>query len=111
MQGVDEDDRDRVDGVLRDLRQAADHWAAVLADADATTFCVDLGDVRAVVDADGRLTSLALSPSVTTDYTHTELAARLNGALAVLREAAEADFRSRYGNPMSKRPEGPPRCP
>lgn len=111
MQGVDEDDRDRVDGVLRDLRQEADHWAAVLADADATTFSVDLGDVRAVVDADGRLTSLALSPSVTTDYTHTELAARLNGALAALREAADEDFRTRFGPATAECPEGPPRCP
>ncbi|HEX5143925.1 MAG TPA: DUF2710 family protein [Mycobacterium sp.] len=90
-------DRALVDEVLRELREAADRWEAMVAEAEQTTYRVDLGDVSAVVNADGKLIELTLSPRVTTDYTHTELADRLNVAFAALREEAEADNELRYG--------------
>ena len=92
----DQDD-DLVADVLRELDEAAERLSAMLADADGTTFTVDMGDIQAVANAEGRLVDLTLHPRVTTDYTHTELAARINTAFAALREAVEADFRTRYG--------------
>ena len=92
----DQDD-DLVADVLRELDEAAERLSAMLADADGTTFTVDMGDIQAVANAEGRLVDLTLHPRVTTDYTHTELAARINTAFAALREAVEADFRARYG--------------
>ena len=96
MQG----DSDRVAEVLRDLDEAADRWAAVLAEAEATTFSVDMGDIHAVVNADGRLVDLVLNPCVTADYTHGELAARINAAFAVLRAQVAADLPARYGGAL-----------
>lgn len=90
-------DRDLVESVLRELSEAADRWEALVAEAEAITYSVDLGDVHAVADADGRLIELDLHPAVVTDYTHDELAARLNIAFAALREEAEADYQNRYG--------------
>ena len=90
-------DSEHVAGVLRELDEAADRWAALLAEADATTFTVDMGDIRAVANADGRLINLTLHSSVTVDYTHGELAARINAAFAALRAEAATDFRARYG--------------
>ena len=88
-------DRDLVDAVLRDLREAAEKWAALVAEAERVTYSVDLGDVRAVANSDGRLIELALHPCVVTDYTHDELADRLNVAFTALREEAESDFEAR----------------
>ncbi len=68
-----------------------------MAQAEAVTFSVDLGDVQAVVNADGKLLELTLHPAVTTDYTHGELTERLNMAFAALREEAQADNQIRYG--------------
>lgn len=68
-----------------------------MAQAEAVTFSVDLGDVQAVVNADGKLVELTLHPAVTIDYTHGELTERLNMAFAALREEAEADNQIRYG--------------
>lgn len=91
-------DKDLVEAVLRDLREAAEKWEALVAEAENTTYSVDLGDVRAVTNSDGRLLELTLHPCVVTDYTHSELADRLNSIFAALREEAQSDFEQRYGN-------------
>lgn len=90
-------DKDLVESVLRDLSDAADKWEALVAEAETITYSVDLGDIRAVANADGRLIELTLHPAVVADYTHDELADRLNLAIAALRDEAEADYQARYG--------------
>lgn len=90
-------DKELVEAVLRDLSEAADRWEALVAEAESVTYSVDLGDVYAVVNCDGRLIELRLQPGVVTDYSHDELAQRLNVAIAALRDEAEADYRERYG--------------
>lgn len=95
--GAELSDRDLVDAVLRDLREAAEKWEALVAEAESITYSVDLGDVYAVANADGRLIELTLHPGVVTDYTHTELTDRLNLAFTALREEAQADYEQRYG--------------
>ena len=92
-----EQDHDLVADVLRELDEAAERLSAMLADTDATTFTVDMGDIQAVANAEGRLVELTLHPRVTTAYAHAELMVRINTAFAALREAVEADFRTRYG--------------
>ena len=103
MSGPDGDaelsDKDLVESVLRDLREAAEKWESLVAEAENTTYSVDLGDVRAVANSDGRLLELTLHPCVVSDYTHSELAERLNTVFAALRDEAVADFVARYGGP------------
>lgn len=89
--------RDIVDSVLRELNEAADRWEALLAQAEAITYSVDMGDVRAVANSDGKLVELTLDPTVMTEYGHHELAERLNVAFAALREEAQTDNQVRYG--------------
>lgn len=93
-------DKALVDAVLRELREAADKWELLVAEAETVTYSVDLGDVRAVVNADGRLVGLTLHPRVMTDYSHSELAERLNMTLRALREDAAADNELRYGGEL-----------
>lgn len=93
-------DRDLVDAVLRDLSEAADRWEALIAQAGTVTYSVDLGDIRAVANSDGRLLQLTLHPGVMTGYTHGELAGRLNLAIAALREEAETQNEATYGGPL-----------
>lgn len=88
--------RDLVDAVLCELNEAADRWEAVVAQAETTTYSVDLGDIRAVANSDGKLIELTLHPAVTTDYSHGELADRLNLAFTALREEAQSDYEARY---------------
>lgn len=88
---------DIVDAVLRELREAADRWEALVAQAETITYSVDLGDVQAVVNSDGKLIELTLHPAVTTEYTHGELSERLNLVFTALREEAETDNQARYG--------------
>ena len=90
-------DKDLVESVLRELNEAADRWEALVGQAETVTYSVDLGDVRAVANADGRLVELALHPTVMSGYTHGELADRLNVAISALREEAEAENHVRYG--------------
>ncbi len=90
-------DADLVEAVLRELSEAADKWEALVAQAETVTYSVDLGDVHAVVNADGRLLDLTLHPDVMTGYAPGELADRLNLAIAALREEAEAENQARYG--------------
>ena len=90
-------DRDLVEAVLRELSDAADKWEALVAQAETITYSVDLGDIQAVVNSDGRLLKLTLHPGVMTGYAHGELADRLNLAIAALREEAESENRARYG--------------
>jgi hypothetical protein len=97
---VELSDKDLVESVLRELSEAADKWEAVVTQAEATTYSVDLGDVHAVVNSDGRLVELALHPDVTTGYTHVELADRLNLAIAALRDEAEAENQTRYSGDL-----------
>ena len=81
----------------RDLAEAADRWEALVAQAETVRYSVDMGDIRAVANSDGKLVELALEPGVTADYTHGELAHRLNSAFAALRAEVEEDYRTRYG--------------
>lgn len=90
-------DRDLVESVLRELSEAADKWEALVAQAETVTYSVDLGDIHAVANSDGRLLELTLHPGVMTGYAHGELTDRLNLAIAALREEAEAENQARYG--------------
>jgi len=94
------DDKALVDDVLRELREAADKWEALVAEAERISYSVDLGDIRAIVNSDGRLVELTLDPDAMSSYTHYELAERLNAAFAALREEALADNAARYGGPL-----------
>jgi hypothetical protein len=93
-------DKDLVESVLRELNEAADKWEALVGQAETVTYSVDLGDIHAVANADGRLVELALHPSVMAGYTHGELADRLNLAITAVREEAEAENRARYGGAL-----------
>jgi hypothetical protein len=93
-------DKDLVESVLRELSEAADKWEALVGQAEAITYSVDLGDIHAVVNADGRLVELTLHPTVMAGYTHSELAERLNLAITALRDEAEAENRERYGGAL-----------
>lgn len=90
-------DKDLVDAVLRELNEAAERWEALVAQAETITYSVDLGDIHAVANSDGKLIDLTLHPAVVTDYSHGELTERLNLAFAALREEAEIDNQARYG--------------
>jgi hypothetical protein len=90
-------DKALVDDILRELREAADKWETLVADAERITYTVDLGDIHATVNSDGKLVELILDPRVMTDYTHGELADRLNVAFSALRHEAETDNAARYG--------------
>lgn len=89
-------DRALVESLLRDLDDAAQRWADRIAEAESTAYDVDLGDIQAVANADGRLVGLHLDSTVA-HYSHHELADRLNIAFGALRGEAHADFRQRYG--------------
>jgi hypothetical protein len=93
-------DKDLVESVLRELSEAADKWETLVAQAEAVTYSVDLGDVYAVANSDGRLLRLVLHPGVMTGYAHGELAARLNLAITALRDEVEADNWVAYGGPL-----------
>ncbi|HME75255.1 MAG TPA: DUF2710 family protein [Mycobacterium sp.] len=93
-------DKDLVESVLRELSEAADKWEALVGQAETITYSVDLGDIRVVVDADGRLVELTLHPTVVSGYTHGELAERLNLAIAALREEVETENEARYGGAL-----------
>jgi hypothetical protein len=90
-------DKDLVESVLRELSEAAAKWEALVGQAETITYSVDLGDIQAVVNSDGRLVELTLHPSVMAGYSHSQLAERLNLAIAALREEAEAENQARYG--------------
>ena len=83
--------------MLRELNEAADKWEAIVAEAAKITYTVDLGDIHAVANSDGKLVELTVHPQAMTEYTHGELVDRLNVAFAALREEAEADNAERYG--------------
>lgn len=90
-------DKEVVDAVLRELTEAADRWEADVAQAETVTYSVDMGDIQAVANSDGKLIGLTLHPHVTTAYTHTELADRLNLAFMALSDEVRHDYESRYG--------------
>ena len=90
-------DKALVDDILRELRDAADKWEKLVAEAERITYSADLGDIHATVNSDGRLVELVLNPRVMSDYSHGELADRLNVAFAALRQEAETDNAIRYG--------------
>ena len=93
-------DKELVDAILRDLAEAADRWEALVAQAETVTYSVDMGDIQAVADSDGKLVNLTLHPSVTTQYSHGELAERMNTAFAALRAEVEDDYQARYGGDL-----------
>jgi hypothetical protein len=93
-------DSDLVESVLRELSDTADKWEAFVGQAEAITYSVDLGDISAVVNSDGKLVELTMHPSVVSGYTHGELADRLNLAIAALREEAEVENQARYGGAL-----------
>jgi hypothetical protein len=90
-------EKELVESVLRDLSEAADKWEALVAEAETVTYSVDLGDIRAVANSDGRLVDLTLHPDVMTGYSHAELAERVNLAISALRDEAIAENDARYG--------------
>lgn len=92
-------DSERVDTVLRDLAAAAERWEAVLAEAAAVTYRVDMGDLQAVANSDGRLVDLTLHPGVSA-YHHHELTERLNIAFEALRDEAQHDYDARFGGTL-----------
>ena len=102
MEGTDGDrevsDRELVDTVLRELDESAARWEALLAVAEAATYSVDMGDIQATANADGKLIELTLHPDAMVIYTHTELAERLNTAFAALRDEALYDHEVRFGD-------------
>lgn len=83
--------------MLRDLNEAAKKWETLVTQAATITYSVDFGDIRAVINSDGRLLELTLHPDVITGYAHGELADRLNLAIAALRQEAQAEHQARYG--------------
>ena len=91
-------EKDLVESVLRELSEAAERWEALVAEAETITYSVDLGDIHAVANSDGKLIDLTLHPAVVTDYSHGELTDRLNLAFEALREEAETDNQARYGS-------------
>ena len=93
-------DKDLVESVLRELSEAADKWEALVGQAETITYSVDLGDIRVVIDSDGRLVELTLHHNVVSGYTHGELAERLNLAIAALREEVETENEARYGGAL-----------
>lgn len=93
-------DKELVDSVLRDLAEAADRWEALVAQSETVTYSVDMGDMHAVADSDGKLVNLSLDPGITRRYSHNELAARMNTAFAALRAEVEDDYQSRYGGEL-----------
>lgn len=100
VSGVGLTDQQRVEAVLRDLAEAADRWEALLAEAASITYSVDMGDIQAVANCDGRLLDLTMHPGVPVHYSHHELAERLNIAFEALRVEAEDDYRARYGGTL-----------
>lgn len=90
-------DKALVDDILRELSAAADKWEELVAQAETISYSVDLGDIHATANSDGKLVELTLNPGVMAEYTHGELADRLNAAFAALRQEAEADNAARYG--------------
>jgi hypothetical protein len=90
-------DKELVESVLRDLEEAADRWEALLVEAESTTYTVDMGDIQAVANSDGKLIDLTLRSNVVTDYSHPELAERMNVAFAALRDEVYEDYRKRFG--------------
>ena len=77
--------------------EAADRWEALLAKAESTTYTVNMGDIHAVANSDGKLIDLTLHPNVVTSYSHGELAERMNMAFAALRDEVQRDYRNRFG--------------
>jgi diaminopimelate epimerase len=90
-------DKQLVESALREMDELADRWEALLVEAEATTYTVDMGDIHAVANSDGKLIELTLAASVVTDYSHGELADRMNVAFAALRDEVQEDDRVRYG--------------
>ena len=86
-----------VESALREMDELADRWEALLVEAEATTYTVDMGDIHAVANSDGKLIELTLAANVVTDYSHGELADRMNVAFAALRDEVQEDYRLRYG--------------
>ncbi|MEI7546200.1 MAG: DUF2710 family protein [Mycobacteriaceae bacterium] len=93
-------DRDCVASVLRALDAGNNHWEALLLEAEAITYAVDMGDIHAVANCDGKLIQLTLQPNVVTDYSHGELAERMNVAFAALADEVQADYRMRFGGDL-----------
>lgn len=89
-------EKELVASLLRDLDEAAQRWEERLAEAESIAYDVDLGDVQAVANSDGRLVELQLDSRVA-HYNHHELADRLNLAFGALRDEAHADYQRRYG--------------
>lgn len=102
MEGIPEadgfGDGEIVDAVVRDLEANLARWEADLAAAEAVTFSVDMGDIQAVANADGKLIELILHPDAMVIYGHSQLAERLNIAFEALRAEALREHEARYGD-------------
>jgi hypothetical protein len=89
-------DRELVEAVLRDLDEHEARWEALIAASESVTYSVDMGDIQAVANSDGKLIELTLHPDAMVVYTHAELADRLNTAFAALRDEALCDHEARH---------------
>ncbi len=94
-------ERELVEAVLRDLDEAAARWEDLLAKSEAVTYSVDMGDIQAVANGDGKLIELTLHPDAMAVYSHAELADRLNIAFAALRDEALGDHEARHREGLS----------
>lgn len=90
-------DKVLVETLLRDMNEVEELWEALIVEAESTTYAVDMGDIHALANSDGKLIELTLQPNVMTDYSHGELAYRINVAFAALRDEVQDDYRLRYG--------------
>jgi hypothetical protein len=88
-------DKDLVESVLRELSEAADKWEELVGQAETITYSVDLGDIQVFVDSDGRLVELTMHPTITSGYTHGELAGRVKLEIGDRRGEGESDTESR----------------
>ena len=90
-------DKALVENLLRDMDEVGELWEALIAEAESTIYAVDMVDIHALANSDGKLIELTLQPNVVTDYSHGELADRINVAFAALRDEVQDDHRLRYG--------------
>ena len=90
-------DKVLVETLLRDMNEVEELWEPLIVEAESTTYAVDMGDIHALANSDGKLIELTLQPNVMTDYSHGELADRINVAFAALRDEVQDDYRLRYG--------------
>lgn len=98
---VEDDDDNVVERLLADCEAGYLHWEREVADQEDDRFTVELPDVEAVVNRDGRLLSLWLDDSVMAGTVY-EFQARMNEIFGLLRQRVLDAFGKtgdEYGEP------------